>query len=254
MFENWMKGGKPTETVVKEPQNNTTNTGGDNNAVTKTVSDNDNKTFNDVWNENKPNTGDNNNGGGNNNNNGNNNGGNNQNTQVDPQKVLADHMREMGLEPITLSDQDLEAFKSGENINDVLGRINKQVQNSYVNSMKNMDKLVDTKVAKALEQANANTSNMLEGVKLKEFIEAGIPYLKGNPVLSPVAETVFKRFYEKTDKNRDKALELTKRFLKETATEVNTNDPDMMRQFSSGGYRGAPDKNGDQNWLDALRS
>lgn len=181
--------------------------------------------------------------------------GNNNNPQVDPQKMIADHLKEVGIEGFTLTDQEKENLKNGEGFDSLVERINKQTQNAYVGAMKGTNKLIQEAVKSAVAEATTNANNNLEGVRLKDFLETSIPYIKGDEVLGPVTETAFKSFYEKTGKDKAKSLELTKQFLKRSAETVNKNDPTLvgLNNESFNQKPAGAGASGDQSWLDVLK-
>ena len=259
MFSNW--GGQNDTNKLKPDnqnqhnQNNNTNNNSNNNTDNNSVTDDD-KLLNEVWSQNQADTsgGDGENKNQNNNNQNQNNQ--NQNNQVNPDQVLQSHLKEIGLEPFTLTDEEIEGIKDGTGINALISRINKQNVSSYLASMKNMDQLIKQRVEAGIKQANENTQNTLQGIDLKNYLETNIPYVKGNSLLGPVAETAFKAFYNKTNGDKERAIRLTKRFLEETADTVNSNDPNRQDNFNRGSFRGNPNvkDDGAKDWIEVLRS
>lgn len=175
-----------------------------------------------------------------------------QQQQVDPQQVLQDQFKRVGIENFTLTDEEKQALQQTGNFDPIANRMTSMMQNVYVNAMRDMNTLMNSKLEQSKKDANNYTEAYLTGVNLKNYLETEIPYIKDDALLGPVAETMFGKFYELTKKDRNKAVELTKKALSRTADTVNKNNPDF--NLNGGSFRGAPqDKQGDQDWLGALR-
>jgi hypothetical protein len=189
------------------------------------------------------------------NNSGNQNGNNSQQQSqtVDPKELLKKHLEELNLGSFTFTDQQKEALKNGEGYDELAKIIEARTVAAYTGAMKNMNEVVNNRVKSAVEEAMKGSRDLLEGVRLKDYLDEQLPWTKGNKVLGPVVETAFKSFYEKTGNDREQAIKLTKQFLKSAGGEINKNDPEF-KNFNSETFRGnqqAADEN--QDWLSVLQ-
>lgn len=155
------------------------------------------------------------------------------------------------MEPIVLNDADKEALQSG-NFDGVMSRINTNITNAHINAVKAASTLVKNEVKKAMDEANRNTRNYVDGLDVRKALQAD-PDLKSiaaNPVFGPNVEAIFSQFLGKQGATRELALKATKKYF---TTMLQTFDPNAQVNSNRGGNFRTPQNSGDVDFLAMLR-
>jgi len=181
---------------------------------------------------------------------------NNQGDLPDPKAQLKRHLEDVGLGDLALTEQEIEAFKSGDNIPDVLGKINARIQNGYLKAMSGLTTVMDKKIENAVKAAVGQSQSMFQGERIRDYLQTNFTQAK-DPVMGPVAETVMKRLLDKGSTQAE-ALDGVKEFFKRIDLSMNPEkgkvNPNMRSGF--GGNTPPGDKQGlpagENNWLDVL--
>lgn len=276
---NWFRGGSPggsggsnTQTQQKPPQNNQqggnqqtnqqqktdgsqggNNDNNNNNNKSDNIDPND-KMVDDIWNEMKKDD--------------TKNGGvdptkqqngpnNQQQQQQDPKAELKSYLDGVGLGDFTLTDAQKEQIKSGEGLDAIFADINGRIQLSHTKALSGASALIDKKVKDAVAQAVGESRSYVKGEQLRSELHASLPYTK-DPIIGPVAETVYKRILEKGATVPD-AIKAVDKFFERVAktrdpdyVEPNSNTRNSFRGGSSQMKEGPAGEN--EGWLDVLRS
>lgn len=167
-------------------------------------------------------------------------------TTVDANKQVTDYLAGIGLDPIVLSEQEVESFKDGTGIQSFLDRVNTKIQTAHTKAVSAahalVTKAVDTAVAKAVETSDAKAA----GTRYRDHIKANISAAK-SPLFSPIVESVFKQFIDK-GANIDQATNATKTYLEKLAQEI---DPQV--NTNNGGRFRTPQRAENTDWLAMLQ-
>ena len=176
----------------------------------------------------------------------------------DPKAELKKHLDDVGLGDLTLTDAEIEAFKSGENVADILGKINQRIQTSYLKSMSNFSTVMEKKIEAAVEKAVQQSASMFEGERLRDILYEELPFTR-DTAIAPIAETVLRQYLSKNMSKKD-AIEATKKYFKHMQKSM---DPDYVEPNPNTrtNFRGNPppgDAKGlpagdNQSWLAVLK-
>ena len=142
---------------------------------------------------------------------------NNQQQTTDPNAALNAHIETLGLnQGIDLASiqADLQDGKT-ESLQTVLSTV---AANTYKAAMVDANRLVDTKINQALEEANATANGNFQSHLALSSLHEALPFT-ADPVISPVAENVFTQFISKGLSITD-AIKQTGEFFKHTSQET----------------------------------
>lgn len=175
------------------------------------------------------------------------------NTQVqqeDPNKQISDYLQSVGLDPISLTDQDKEELKEG-NFDNFIAKINEKTRNAHLKAMSGSKKMIDAAVADAVKQAMDGANDTFAGRMNLQALHTALPFTK-EKAIGPVAQTVMQRMINRGASTED-AIEGVRRFFAKTS-ELYTNS--MVNKNRNTGFsssRPNSAENGEGGWLDILR-
>lgn len=141
-----------------------------------------------------------------------------------PKDELKAHLDEMGLGDLSLTEQEVDAFKNGENVPAILGKINQRIQTGYLKAMSNLSTVMDKKVEAAVRNAVQQSADMYQGERLRDILHEELPFSK-DPAIGPIAETVLSRFLRDKKMSKKDAVEATRNFFKHVHRSM---DPDYV--------------------------
>lgn len=175
---------------------------------------------------------------------------NNGNPPPDARAQVQAYLDGAGLGEFKLTDQEVEAFKTGENINDVLNRVNQRIQRAHMESLKGFNSILDERLPQMVTEAVTKANQAYVGDKAREALFDKLPWAK-NPTWKPVAESIMKRFMDK-GADTDKAVALTEEYFQKFAQDMTGLGPNLNTR---GGNNPpvTPQSPGNRNWQSMLR-
>ena len=175
-------------------------------------------------------------------------------TTADLQKTVKDYLQTLDLGDLTISEADIERLKSGEGFQDLASNLNGRIQNSFLNAVGEVNKLLNKKLPQMVEEAVNKSRQVYEGGELRKRLNEQMPFTR-DAAVGPVAESVLRRFLEKPDTSEAQAMDLTKRFFQRVGGMVSEHFPNGdVNTNTREGFRGAPRVSSEtKNWLDVLK-
>ncbi len=169
----------------------------------------------------------------------------------DPEKQVADYLKGVGLAPIKLTEAQLEAFKSGDGVQEVLDNLNQQIAQGHLSAVSSAQKLISKQVKDAVAEAVGSSATLLRDDKARDALRTAMPWAS-KPAFAPMAETILEKFLKKSNNDIPRAVKLTQLYFQQQMQEM---DPDaQVNMNTSGNNRKArtPQNPGDTNWISVL--
>jgi len=173
-----------------------------------------------------------------------------QQQQSDPQKDVDTYLAGIGLGEYKLTEQELEAFKSGEGVQSAFDNINKRIRDSHIKAVSAANTLLEKKIPELVEAAVNKSKSFYQGEQLRDLLQERLPWTR-DPVIAPMAETILRQLLIK-GATHDQGIEGTKKYFERVqkamdpsyiAPNKNTNQP----------YRGQrPQETGNMDWMKVL--
>lgn len=172
----------------------------------------------------------------------------------DPSVQMKEYLDSVGLQPITISDEDKEKMAAGD-FTGFLGNVNQKIQQAHVKAISGSKTLMESMVNDAVTKAVGASKDYVEGKASLDALHTALPFTK-NPAIGPVAQTVMQRFINK-GATREQALEGVKRWSKTFVQAFDPNwqetSPNKNRNGNFGGNvnnQGTGDS--DADWISVL--
>lgn len=172
--------------------------------------------------------------------------------EPDPDKQVANYLKENGIEPIVLNETELEAFKSGEGVQATLDKINQRIVNGHIKAVSTANELIKKQVADAVKKAVGDSATLLRDDKARDAMRAALPWAK-SPEFAPVAETVLNRFLVKSNNDIPKSVLLTKLYFEKQAAAMDPDAATANRNLGGNNRQGTSSAKQDTNWIDVLK-
>jgi hypothetical protein len=188
---------------------------------------------------------------GDNNQTGNNNNNNNNNpTQLTPEEQLQKYLKDQGLDPIVLTDDDKEKIAAGD-LTGLISQLNDKIVRAHTKAITSSGQLMDEKITAAVDKALKETRNYVDTKDNLDALHEAIPYSRDGAI-GPVMQTVMQRLLDR-GANRAEAIKGTKMWADHFFKKANPDfDPANVGNNNSGTGNTRNGQKVETNWLDVL--
>jgi len=157
--------------------------------------------------------------------------GNGNSDAPDTEVQMSAYLKKVGLEPIVLSEQEIEGFKNGEGVQELVNRLNQRAQQAHIAALRSSDVLIKQQVAEAVKKAVGDSATLLRDDKARDAMVKDMPWT-AHPAFKPVAESILSQFLRKSGGDIARSVKLTRMFFEQQQQAM---DPEGHSNTNTGG-------------------